>query len=83
MQPHVNNYLKHFGYTIADVIMCEVCENARANDVHHIIPRSKFGKKRKSEQDDVSNLIALCRKCHDKAHDGTLSKEYLFFNKKV
>lgn len=46
-------------------------------DIHHIIPRSKFGSKRKDEQDDIKNLMALCRKHHDEAHAEKLSKEYL------
>jgi 5-methylcytosine-specific restriction endonuclease McrA len=46
-------------------------------DIHHIIPRSKFGSKRKHEQDSIENLIALCRPCHEKAHAGVFSKEYL------
>jgi len=39
-----------------------------AVDIHHIEPRSKFGKKTKHLQDDITNLIALCRDCHQKAH---------------
>jgi 5-methylcytosine-specific restriction endonuclease McrA len=46
-------------------------------EIPHIIPRSKFGSKRKHEQDSIENLIALCRPCHEKAHAGVFSKEYL------
>ena len=63
MQPHIRNYINEYG---ADP-MCESC-GAVAVDIHHIVPRSKFGSKRKDEQDAVSNLVALCRMCHDKAH---------------
>jgi hypothetical protein len=76
MQPHIQIYFESFGYTVADTILCEVC-GAVSVDIHHIIPRSKFGKKRKDEQDKITNLIALCRNCHVKAHENKLTKEYL------
>jgi len=69
--------MTHFGYTEADYISCEVCNSKQAVDIHHVIPRSKFGSKRKDEQDKIENLIALCRSYHDKAHSGELTKEYL------
>lgn len=59
--------MKHFGYTEPDFIACEYC-GSWAVDIHHIEPRSKFGSKRKNERDDIKNLIALCRRCHDLAH---------------
>jgi 5-methylcytosine-specific restriction endonuclease McrA len=67
MQKHIKNYFEHNGYTGFEFIPCEIC-GSTAVDIHHIIPRSKFGSKRKNEQDHHSNLIALCRNCHDKAH---------------
>jgi len=76
MQPHIQIYFESFGYNIADTILCEVC-GAVSVDIHHIIPRSKFGKKRKNEQDKITNLIALCRNCHVEAHENKLKKEYL------
>lgn len=76
MQKHIKNYLNYFKPHDDQNIPCEVCNN-KAVDIHHIILRSKFGKKMKVEQDKVENLIALCRKCHDMAHAETFSKEYL------
>ncbi len=76
MQKHTKIYLEHHGYTIADFIPCEVC-GAKSVDIHHIEPRSKFGSKTKEEQDNINNLIALCRECHDKAHTYEYSKEFL------
>jgi 5-methylcytosine-specific restriction endonuclease McrA len=76
MQPHTIVYLEYFGYSTADFIACECCA-AKAIDLHHIIPRSKFGKKTKHLQDKIDNIIALCRKCHEDAHAEKLSKEYL------
>lgn len=67
MLPHVRNYFKAFGYDESSSIPCEVC-NIKAVDIHHIEPRSSFGSKRKGDQDNPSNLIALCRHHHDLAH---------------
>ena len=55
---------------------CEIplCNNL-LQDVHHIIPRSKFGKKRKDEQDKIENLVGLCRDCHNKA-DANVYPDY-------
>lgn len=76
MQNHVRVYFNYFGYGIDDVIPCEYC-GAKANDIHHIIPRSKFGKKNKAEQDKITNLIALCRKHHEDAHSNKITVEQL------
>jgi len=76
MQAHIVNYHKALGIDFGSWIACEVC-SATSVDIHHIIPRSKFGSKRKAEQDHVSNLIALCRDCHNLAHDGKITKEQL------
>lgn len=48
--------------------MCEVCKFSTIADVHHIIKRSKFGSRRKEEQDSIENLIGLCRSCHERSH---------------
>jgi 5-methylcytosine-specific restriction endonuclease McrA len=63
MQKYAKNYLEYFGYTVADFIPCECC-GAKSHDFHHIVPRSKFGKNNKEEQDRVENVMALCRLCH-------------------
>lgn len=63
MQKYAKNYLEYFGYTVADFIPCECC-GAKSQDFHHVIPRSKFGKNNKEEQDKVENVMALCRLCH-------------------
>jgi len=61
MKKHVKIYMDYFGYGEQDYIPCERCMSS-ANDIHHINYRSRGG------EDEVKNLIALCRKCHDKAH---------------
>ena len=60
MTPHCKAYMKHFGYGIDDTILCEVC-GEKAVDLHHIDGRGK-GK------DIATNIIAVCRKCHNAAH---------------
>lgn len=76
MQKHTRVYLDYFGYSGYEYLPCEVCQ-CHLTDIHHVVPRSKFGSKTKDQQDKIENLIGLCRPCHDKAHDGTYSKEYL------
>ena len=63
-------YFKHYSYVKEDIILCEVC-NAVAVDIHHIKYKSRGG------GDDIENLIALCRSCHNKAHDEKLSEKQL------
>ena len=76
MKRHTKIYMDFFDidYDIAtgyyDYIDCEV-DRKIAVDLHHIIPKSQGGK------DDINNIIALCRSCHDKAHSGILTREYL------
>jgi 5-methylcytosine-specific restriction endonuclease McrA len=57
--------MDYFDYGEQDVILCEACHRPAVN-VHHIQGRGE-GK------DVIENLMALCRKCHDKAHS-VLSK---------
>ena len=76
MKHHTQIYFEYFDYDVNSWIACEVCGGTSV-DIHHIVPRSKFGSKRKAEQDHISNLIALCRVCHNKAHDNVISKETL------
>jgi predicted HNH restriction endonuclease len=62
MKKHVKIYLKHHNYGEQDVILCEKCSLV-AVDIHHIKLKSMGG------TDDIDNLIALCRNCHEIAHD--------------
>ena len=63
-------YIDFFGYTIADFIPCEVCMS-KSIDIHHIKFKSQGGK------DEIDNLIALCRECHEIAHSSTEFNENL------
>jgi len=71
--------MNHFDYLSQSEIKCEIC-HMPAHDIHHIIPRSKFGKKEKVNQDKINNLIALCRPCHENAHREWFTKSYLQTN---
>lgn len=76
MQNHTKNYLDAMGYDIHTWIKCEVPNcNLQAVDIHHVIPRSHFGKKTKHIQDDILNLIAVCREHHNEAHSRDMKDE--------
>jgi 5-methylcytosine-specific restriction endonuclease McrA len=70
MQRHTKIYYKYFDYGEQDVILCECCHKP-AVDIHHI--HGRYG----SQANTIKNLMALCRKCHDKAHGEKLSKSDL------
>lgn len=49
---------------LRDSYQCRLCNSLKALEVHHI-----YGKKRFPViKDEMSNLITLCHKCHDKFH---------------
>jgi 5-methylcytosine-specific restriction endonuclease McrA len=62
MKSYTKAFMKHHGYDVSDFIPCLSC-GARANDLHHILPRSTHPEL----LNEVSNLAALCRICHIKA----------------
>jgi predicted restriction endonuclease len=66
MQSHIKIYMAYFDYVTQEEIPCEACTRP-GNDIHHIHGRGE-GK------DVIENLMALCRKCHDRA---TTSKNYI------
>lgn len=66
-------YFRYFGYCSDDVILCEVC-GAVSVDIHHIVPKGMGGSKTK---DNIENLMAVCRDCHNKAHANILTKQQL------
>jgi len=61
--------MKYFDYGEQSFIPCEACHK-KAVDVHHLDGRGK-------DKDVITNLMALCRDCHRKAHEGKLSKSEL------
>lgn len=75
MQKHIKVYIEYFWENPP----CEICWE-KAVDIHHIEPRSHFWKKTKHLQDDITNLIWLCRLHHQCSHfqiEPYLKKEYL------
>lgn len=61
MKTYTKVYLKAFNLTTADWIGCEVCEKEKATEIHHIIPRSKAPEM----LNEITNIMAICRSCHD------------------
>lgn len=72
MQKHVKTYLDYFKIGEQENVCCEAClKEGRAEeggfDIHHIDGRGK-------DKDIIENLMCLCRRCHNKAHNGDLNK---------
>jgi len=65
MKIHTKTYMHHFDYGEQDIILCEAC-GARAVDIHHI--------DNNRQNNNIKNLIALCRRHHNMAHS---SKRYV------
>jgi 5-methylcytosine-specific restriction endonuclease McrA len=72
MKNYTATYLKHFKLTTADFIACEVCES-KAVDIHHIEARSIA----KQKENEIENLMALCRICHVLYGDKKQHKNFL------
>lgn len=72
MKAYTKTYMDFFGYTVADFISCEVCES-KAVDIHHIYARSIA----KDKVNDIFNLMALCRLCHEKYGDKKDKRDFL------
>ena len=62
--------MDHFGYGEQDFIPCENC-CSKSVDIHHLKFKSLGGK------DEIENLIALCRTCHEKAHNNGAYNRHL------
>ena len=61
MKKYITNYFKHYNICEGEFVLCEEC-GASAVDIHHIKKRSQGG------GDEVTNLRALCRTCHNRYH---------------
>lgn len=71
MKKYTEIYYKTLDYPLdPDVfIECECC-GSKAVDIHHIENRSH----RKDLENDINNIMALCRNCHEKYGD---KKQYM------
>lgn len=74
MKPYTATYLRHFGYSTADWIPCEIPNCQRQGvDIHHIFARSI----RKDLENKIENLMCLCREHHSEFGDKKQHREYL------
>lgn len=73
MLKHKRIYFQFFGIGDQDIVLCECCYQ-KAVDIHHIDNKGMGGSK---EKDYIENLMALCRRCHNAAHDEEISMEKL------
>ena len=48
--------------------ICELCGCDADLTVHHLVPKIKAKNKYREIKDDPSNLIWICRSCHDQIH---------------
>lgn len=71
-------YLEYFDYDTSDFIPCEICKS-KAVDIHHIEARG-MGGTRDPKANQIGNLMALCRSCHDWYGD---KKQYKHFLKNI
>lgn len=77
MKKHTRIYCRFFGIGEQDHPLCEMPNcNRRIVDVHHIHERGMGGDPL-GVRDKIRNLMGLCRKHHDEAGNGTLTKEVL------
>lgn len=73
MKKHIKIFLDYHNLH-GERIMCQCCERQEAVDVHHIEPKGMGGS---DQKDFIENLIALCRECHNAAHEEKVSKMVL------
>lgn len=59
MKKYTKVYFDYFSFDLCDFIPCEIC-GAQSNDIHHIHARSQ----RKDLENDIINIMAVCRMCH-------------------
>jgi predicted restriction endonuclease len=75
MKRYTKTYFDFFGYDTSDTIYCEVCA-AVAVDIHHIQAKGMGGNP-KGDRDEIENIMALCRPCHESLGDKKQHKDYL------
>lgn len=47
---------------------CELCGSECNLTQHHLVPKLKAKNKYKEIRDDDSNILTVCRSCHDQIH---------------
>jgi len=74
MKNHTKVYFKYFDYGEQDIVPCEAC-GSPAVDIHHIFGRVG------EDSDSIDNLMALCRKHHERAHKDISKETMLLIHK--
>jgi len=72
MKNYTKTYYNFFKYDICDFIPCEIC-GKNSTDIHHILARSQH----RELENDITNLMAVCRDCHIEYGDKKQHIEYL------
>jgi len=75
MKKYTKVYFDFFGLTIADFVSCEIC-GTKSTEIHHILNRSH----RKDLENEITNLMAVCRSCHVEYGD---KKQYIEYLQKI
>ncbi len=70
---HTRIYYQFFDLDDMDDVYCELCQRP-AVDIHHIDARGMGGSRK---ADEIKNLMAVCRRCHDEYGDRKKHKDYL------
>jgi len=85
-QKHISVYREFFKIGDQDPPRpCEMECGRQGVDIHHIHSRGLKGFDHNGKHydiNDILNLILLCRKCHEKAHGGGLTKGQLLLRHK-
>jgi hypothetical protein len=69
LKKHTKIYMDFFDYGEQDFVMCEMCQQDRAVDIHHLERRAMGGSNNK---DYIENLMGLCRDCHIKCESDSM-----------
>jgi hypothetical protein len=64
---------------------CELCEIECDCTRHHLVPKLKAKNKYKEIKDDPTNILYVCRSCHDQIHSLFTETELrdLYFTKSL
>ena len=66
--------------------ICELCGIKCELTKHHLIPQSRIRNKYKSIKEDLSNILWVCRSCHDQIHslfDETTLRDLYYTKEKL
>lgn len=74
MKNYTKTYYQFFDLIPSDIIICEICDFRPSVDIHHIVARSQ----EKSLENDIINLMAVCRECHNEYGDRKIAIKFLF-----